>query len=46
MRFGVPTAIVDGKKLANKRVIRREEDLLDCLVNKEEVRPYITIPRI
>lgn len=45
--FAVPKAIADGKKLVDligKKV--REEELLDCLVNKEEVREYIKIPRI
>ena len=45
--FQVPKAIADGKKLVEligRRV--REEDLLDCLVNKEEVRVFIKIPRI
>ena len=45
--FQVPKAIADGKKLVDligRRV--KEEDLLDCLVNKEEVRIFIKIPRI
>lgn len=45
--FQVPKAIADGKRLVDligKKY--REEDLLDCLVNKEEVRPFIRIPRI
>ena len=45
--FQVPKAIADGKKLVDligKRL--KEEDLFDCLVNKEEVRIYIKIPRI
>ena len=45
--FQVPKAIADGKRLVDligKKY--REEELLDCLVNKEEVRQYIKIPRI
>ena len=45
--FQVPKALADGKRLVEligKRY--REEELLDCLVNKEEVRPFIKIPRI
>ena len=45
--FAVPKAIADGKKLVELIGRRfREEELLDCLVNKEEVRGFIKIPRI
>ncbi|CAG9318397.1 unnamed protein product [Blepharisma stoltei] len=45
--FQVPKAILDGKKIVDligRRII--EEDIMDCFVNKEEVRIYIKIPRI
>jgi len=42
----VPRAIIDGKKLASRKLMSREEDLLNCIVNKEECRRFITIPRI
>jgi IQ domain-containing protein H len=45
--FKVPKAIADGKKLVDligKKY--KEEELLDCIVNKEEVREFIKIPRI
>ena len=46
-RFAVPKAVVDGKKLNDVLNSKpSEEELLDCIVNKEEVRHYIHIPRI
>jgi IQ domain-containing protein H len=45
--FQVPKAVADGKRLVDLVGRKaKEEDLLDCLVNKEEVRPFILIPRI
>jgi hypothetical protein len=45
--FQVPKALADGKRLVELIGRKyREEELLDCLVNKEEVKPFILIPRI